>query len=222
VEKAELKPLEALKEELKEKELREQSIAKQDRLKQLFTNSLMDKKFSIETFENWDSAKGNKTMYNVGIKYCQKFNDYQWEDFSRKVNDELKAMFYLCKAVVPEMIERRNGSIIAVSSTMSKTAENCFIAHSTAKAALDAFVRSLANEIGQYNVRVNTVAPGLTLTDATANLSPQRKDAASARCPLRRNGLPSDVAGAILFLSSDLSQFMTGTYIPVDGGFTML
>ncbi len=162
-------------------------------------------------------------VVNAAIGFrMQSFIDYEWDDFSRKVNDELKAMFYLCKAVVPEMIERRNGSIIAVSSTMSKAAENCFIAHSTAKAALDAFVRSLANEIGQYNVRVNTVAPGLTLTDATANLSPQRKDAASSRCPLRRNGLPNDVAGAILFLASDLSQFMTGTYIPVDGGFTML
>jgi NAD(P)-dependent dehydrogenase (short-subunit alcohol dehydrogenase family) len=82
--------------------------------------------------------------------------------------------------------------------------------------------RSLACELGPEGIRVNTVAPGLILTDVTANLSPHIKDTASARCPLRRNGLPRDVAGAVLFLASDLSQFMTGSYLAVDGGFTML
>jgi NAD(P)-dependent dehydrogenase (short-subunit alcohol dehydrogenase family) len=120
------------------------------------------------------------------------------------------------------MIERGGGSIVAVSSSMSRTWGNGFVAHSTAKAALDSFVRSLACELGPEGIRVNTVAPGLILTDATANLSPYLKDAASARCPLRRNGLPRDVAGAVLFLASDLAQFITGSYLAVDGGFTML
>ncbi len=150
------------------------------------------------------------------------FVEYDWGDFERKVLGELKSIFFSCKAVVPEMVRRGGGSIIAVSSTMSKGTEKGYIAHSTAKAALDSFVRSLAGEVGPDGVRVNTVAPGLTLTDATANLPNQIKDAASARCPLRRNGLPRDVAGAVLFLASDLSEFMTGSYLPVDGGFTML
>lgn len=157
----------------------------------------------------------------IGFK-MRSFVDYEWDDFQRKVDDELKSMFYMCKAVVPDMIARGGGSIVAVSSSMSRTWGNGFIAHSTAKSALDSFVRSLACELGPEGIRVNTVAPGLILTDATANLAPQVKDAASARCPMRRNGLPRDVAGAILFLASELSQFMTGTYLPVDGGFTML
>jgi amino acid adenylation domain-containing protein len=160
---------------------------------------------------------------NAAIGFRLKpFVDYPWSDFERKLNDELKSIFYLAQAVVPEMLERKSGSIIAVSSTMSKTSTSGFIAHSTAKAALDAFVRGLAFELGPDGIRVNTVAPGLTLTDATANLSHQRKDAAATQSPLRRNGLPRDVAGAILFLASDLSQFMTGSYLPVDGGATML
>jgi amino acid adenylation domain-containing protein len=157
----------------------------------------------------------------IGFK-MRSFVDYEWDDFQRKLDGELKSIFCLCKAVVPDMIERGSGSIVAVSSSMSRTWGNGFIAHSTAKSALDSFVRSLACELGPEGIRVNTVAPGLILTDATANLSPNTKDAASARCPLRRNGLPRDVAGALLFLASDLSQFMTGTYTPVDGGFTML
>jgi NAD(P)-dependent dehydrogenase (short-subunit alcohol dehydrogenase family)/acyl carrier protein len=169
-------------------------------------------------FERIDVLVSNAA---IGFK-IQPFVDYDWADFERKVTDELKSMFYLCQAVLPEMIERKNGSIIAVSSSMSKVTNNGYIAHGTAKAALDSFVRALANEVGPDGVRVNTVAPGLTLTDATAVVSHQQRDAAAARCPLRRNGLPRDVAGAVLFLASDLSQFMTGTYLPVDGGFTML
>jgi amino acid adenylation domain-containing protein len=157
----------------------------------------------------------------IGFK-IQPFVNYDWSDFERKVTDELKSMFYLCQAVLPEMIERKSGSIIAVSSSMSKATHNGYIAHGTAKAALDSFVRALASEVGPDGVRVNTVAPGLTLTDASAVISHQQRDAAAARCPLRRNGLPRDVAGAILFLASALSEFMTGAYLPVDGGFTML
>lgn len=157
----------------------------------------------------------------IGFK-MRSFLDHDWADFQRKLNDEIGSMFHLCRAVVPDMIERGGGSIIAVSSSMSRTWGNGFVAHSTAKAALDSFVRSLACELGPEGIRVNTVAPGLILTDATANLSPYLKDAASARCPLRRNGLPRDVAGAVLFLASDLAQFITGSYLAVDGGFTML
>jgi NAD(P)-dependent dehydrogenase (short-subunit alcohol dehydrogenase family) len=105
---------------------------------------------------------------------------------------------------------------------MSKLAQPGYSAHGAAKAALDSFVRSLALELGPDGIRINTVAPGLTLTDATAAMSNHIKESAASRCPLRRNGLPRDVAGAILFLASDLSQFMTGTYLPVDGGHTML
>lgn len=170
------------------------------------------------TFGDIDVLVSNAT---VGFK-MRSFIDYEWADFQRKLDGELRSMFCLCKAVAPHMVKRGSGSIIAVSSSMSRTWGPGFIAHSTAKSALDSFVRSLACELGPEGVRVNTVAPGLILTDATANLSPYAKDAAAARCPMRRNGLPRDVAGAILFLASDLSQFMTGTYLPVDGGFTML
>jgi amino acid adenylation domain-containing protein len=157
----------------------------------------------------------------IGFK-IQPFIKYTWNDFERKITDELRQMFYLCQAVVPDMQAQKSGSIIAVSSSMSKLAEKGYVAHSSAKAALDAFVRALAIELGPDGIRINTVAPGLTLTDATVNLPHQQKDAAASRCPLRRNGAPRDVAGAILFYASDLSQFMTGTYLPVDGGFTML
>jgi amino acid adenylation domain-containing protein len=150
------------------------------------------------------------------------FVDYEWADLERKVSDELRAIFYPCQAVAPEMLRRKSGSIIAVSSSLSKRTNQGFVAQSTAKAAVDAFVRALATELGPGGVRVNTVAPGLTLTDAAFPMPPGEKARIAASCPLRRNGVPEDMAGAVLFLASDLSRFMTGTYVPIDGGSTML
>lgn len=141
--------------------------------------------------------------------------------FERTVVDELKAVFPACQAVVPGMAQRESGSIVVLSSAMTRRPEAGYVTHGVAKAALDAFVRSLAVELGPEGVRVNTVAPGLTLTEATESLPLHVKDAAIARCPLRRNGLPRDVAGAVLFLASDLSEFMTGAYLAVDGRTTM-
>jgi amino acid adenylation domain-containing protein len=150
------------------------------------------------------------------------FVDYVWSDLERKVSDELKAIFYPAQAVAPEMLRRKNGSIVAVSSALSRRGNEGFLAQITAKAALDAFVRALAAELGPGGVRVNTVAPGLTLTDAAGPMHANNKASIAFQSPLRRNGVPEDIAGAVLFLASDLSQFMTGSYMPVDGGHTML
>jgi len=157
----------------------------------------------------------------IGFKF-KSFLEFEWPDFQRKVNDEVAQLFFLCKAVLPVMIERGEGSIVSVSSSMSKSHGEGFISHSAAKAAIDAFVRSLAAELGPSGIRVNTVAPGLIITDATANLPPSVKESAAAWTPLRRNGVARDVAGALLYYASDLSRFVTGSYQPVDGGMTML
>ena len=150
------------------------------------------------------------------------FLEYDWEDLQGKINDELKALFHPCQAVAAGMVRRGGGSIIAVSSTLSKRSNPGFLAQSTAKAAMDAFVRTLSAELGQYGVRANTIAPGVTLTDAAMPMASHAKESVASICPLRRNGMPDDMAGAILFLASDLSRFVTGTYLPVDGGFTTL
>lgn len=160
---------------------------------------------------------------NAAIGFKMKpFLEHDWDDFQRKVNDEVAQLFFLCKEIVPGMVAQGGGSIVSVSSAMSKSHGEGFIAHSAAKAAIDAFVRSLASELGPDGIRVNTVAPGLIITDATANLSPAVKDSAAAWSPLRRNGVAGDVAGAILFYASDMSRYVTGSYQAVDGGMTML
>ncbi len=146
------------------------------------------------------------------------FTDYRWEDFERKLTNELKASFFTCQAVVPGMVQRRSGVIVNVSSGLSRVPGPGFVAHSSAKSALDAFSKSLALELGPHGIRVNVVAPGLTLTDATSGQPQQMHEAIKAHTPLRRLGEPDDVAGAVLFFCSDEARFVTGTYLPVSGG----
>ncbi|MEI2581064.1 SDR family oxidoreductase [Scytonema sp. PRP1] len=150
------------------------------------------------------------------------FIEYRWEDFEAKLVGELKGAFFPCKAVVPSMIEHKRGCIIAVSSSVSRSPSQGFSAHSTAKSGLNAFIKSLALELGPHGIRANVVAPGLVLTDATAQVPQEDKDASAQMVPLKRNGLPEDIAGAILLLASEEARFISGAYLPVSGGLQML
>ena len=150
------------------------------------------------------------------------FVEYRWEDFEAKLVGELGAAFHACKVFVPRMLERERGCIIAVSSVLSRHPGPGFCAHSTAKSGLDAFMKSLALELGPAGIRVNVVAPGLTLTDATVDQPQGLKDAVARATPLRRNALAEDVAGAVVMLASDEARFVTGAYLPVSGGIQML
>jgi 3-oxoacyl-[acyl-carrier protein] reductase len=162
-------------------------------------------------------------VLNASIGFpVEPFVDYRWEDFELKLTGELKAAFNCCKAVVPEMVKRHRGCIVAVSSSLSRHSDNGFVAHCTAKSGLDGFVRSLACELGPCGIRVNAIAPGLTKTDGTAFIPESAKQAVGAMAPLRRVANPEDVAGAILMMVSDYADFITGSYTPVAGGMLMI
>lgn len=158
-------------------------------------------------------------VVNAAISFpVMPFLDYPWEAFEAKLTGELKAAFFCCRAVVPQMIERGRGCIIAVSSGLSRQTAPGFCAHSTAKSGLDALMRALAAELGPQGIRVNTVAPGLTLTDATADQPEEHKAMIARLTPLRRNAVPEDVAGAVVALAGDELGFVSGAYLPVSGG----
>ncbi len=155
----------------------------------------------------------------------QPFVDFQWDDFQAMVTGDLSAAFHPCKAIVPGMIARKQGCIIAISTGLSRNPLEGFSAHSTGKSGLDAFMRSLALELGPYGIRVNTVAPGLTETDASSNWTQGeagRTGQVAYRTPLRRIGRPEDIAGAVLLLASAQAGFITGAYVPVSGGIQMV
>jgi len=144
------------------------------------------------------------------------FPDYPWEAFEAKVLGEMGAAFHGCQAVVPQLLERGGGAIVAITSGLARNPGWGFCAHSAAKAGLEGFVRALAYELGPMGIRVNAVAPGLTLTDATTQIPDQHKAAAAEHTPLRRNGLAEDVAEAVVGLLQ--AGFVTGATLPVNGG----
>jgi 3-oxoacyl-[acyl-carrier protein] reductase len=146
------------------------------------------------------------------------FTGQDWEHFEAKVTGEMGAAYHCVKAVLPQMLERGNGCVVAISSGVSQYPPPGASAHAVAKAALNAFMRSLALELGPAGIRVNTIAPGLIMTGNTAPLPEHFKEAAAASTPLRRNGLPADVAGAVLMFLQDEARFITGAYVHVDGG----
>lgn len=162
-------------------------------------------------------------VVNASISFpVRPFVEYAWEDFQAKLVGELGAAFHCTKAVLPSMLERRSGCIVAISSGLSRRPGPGFCAHSTAKSGLDAFARALALELGPQGIRVNVVAPGLTDTDATAHQPAAMKEAMARMTPLGRNAVPDDVAGAVLAVASDAGRFLSGVYAPVSGGSLML
>lgn len=161
-------------------------------------------------------------VLNASIGFPMKgFLDYPWDAFEAKVLGEMGAAFHGCRAVVPQMLERQKaggspGSIVAITSGLARDPGWGFCAHSAAKAALEGLVRALAFELGPMGIRVNAVAPGLTLTDATAGMPDKHKQAAAEHTPLRRNGQAEDVAEAVAGLLE--AGFVTGATLPVNGG----
>ena len=158
-------------------------------------------------------------VHNANIAFpIGPFHTLPWEQVSAKLLGELGAFHALASAVVPGMIRRRSGRIVAVSSTLSRFAGEGFGAHCAAKSALDGACRALSRELGPAGITVNVVAPGLVETDATAHQPEEMKRAVAAATPLKRVGLPEDIGGAVAFLCTEEARWITGQYLPLCGG----
>jgi len=143
------------------------------------------------------------------------------EEFETKVLDEMRSFFLPAKAIMTSMIPRKTGSIIGISSGLSRYPSYGFTAHTTSKSAVDGLMKALALELGPFGIRVNTVAPGLTRTDATAHMPQDQVEMIAGMTPMRRVGEAEDVAGLVTALAGDECGFVSGAYIPVSGGIQM-
>ena len=143
--------------------------------------------------------------------------------FRKIFENNVLSTHWLIQMVAPEMIARRDGAIVIVSSVAGLMGSSLIGAYGVSKAADFQLARNLAAELGPHNVRVNCIAPGLVRTHFARTLweNPEIARAAEAHTPMRRLGEPDDVAGAAVFLSAPAARFVTGQIIVVDGGATV-
>ena len=144
--------------------------------------------------------------------------------FQKIVDCNIRANLWLAKMVLPQMAERKDGTIIIISSIAGIKGTDDIGMYGVSKAADMALARNLAVRWGEHNIRINTIAPGLIKTDFAKALweDPQRRAAVEAGYPLRRIGDPDDIAGVAVFLAADAGRYITGQTIVVDGGATVV
>ena len=155
---------------------------------------------------------------NAGITKDNLLMRISEEDFDKVIEVNLKSVFNLTKAVIRPMMKQRNGSIINMSSVVGVKGNAGQANYAASKAGILGFTKSVALELGSRNIRCNAIAPGFIETEMTAKLDEKTVEQWRKDIPLRRGGSPQDVANACIFLASDLSSYITGQTLNVDGG----
>ena len=143
------------------------------------------------------------------------------EDWDAILGVHLKGALNCIQAVAPHMIENGYGKIVNISSIWGKTGAVSEISYSSAKAGIIGLTKSVARELGRYQINVNVVLPGLILTPTIAKMAEKYQDKIIEDTPLRRIGKPEEVANVVAFLASDEASFMTGAAVEVSGGWNM-
>ena len=158
---------------------------------------------------------------NAGITrdgLMMRMSEQQWD---MVINVNLKSAFNFIHACTPVMMRQKAGSIINMASVVGVHGNAGQANYAASKAGMIALAKSIAQELGSRGIRANAIAPGFILTDMTAALSDEVRAEWAKKIPLRRGGTPEDVANIATFLASDMSSYVSGQVIQVDGGMNM-
>ncbi len=154
---------------------------------------------------------------NAGISDRQPFLEYDLDRFEKIMRLNVTAPYVCSQAAAAIMKDQGHGVILNTSSMVGTYGQPAGVAYPTSKWAINGMTRSLARELGPYNIRVNAVAPGVTATDMVRALPEEMVTRISQGIPLKRVGEPADIARAFLFLASEDAGYITGAILPVDG-----
>ena len=190
------------------------------------SNEEATKKMAAQTLERFgriDILANNAAVFSVVPMTRGRIETIDPEEWDRLMAVNLRGLFFCCRAVLPTMRKQKSGKIINIASGTVFAGAPGRIHYVTSKAATIGFTRTLAREVGDDNINVNCLAPGNTLSEEnpTDEMIKFRESSVGLRS-LKRIQLPQDVVGAMLFLASPLSDFMTGQTVNVDGGISFL
>lgn len=170
--------------------------------------------FAIKNFGRIDIL-----VNNAGVWTYAPIDKMPDEVLNETLDINLRGVFYLLREVVPHMKKQKSGNIINISSTAGQRGEAEHSHYAATKGAIISLTKSLATELAFWNIRVNCVAPGWVYTDMTKGpLKSKEKKQILSLIPMGRVGTPQEIAGAVLFLASDLASFITGEILNVNGG----
>ena len=180
-------------------------------------SSFSDSELLIETVLN-DFPGIDILVNNAGITKDNLLMRLSEKDFDDVIKVNLKSVFNMTKAVQKTFLKQRKGSMIHMSSVVGVKGNAGQSNYSASKAGIIGFSKSIALELGSRNIRSNVIAPGFIETEMTKQLSKEIVEKWRNGIPLKRGGTPEDIANACVFLASDLSSYITGQVINVDGG----
>ena len=185
-----------------------------------YQSNAADHKESQDLVENilTDFGSIDVLVNNAGITKDNLLMRMGEEDFDKVIEVNLKSVFNMTKAVQRTMLKQRKGSIINMSSVVGLKGNAGQSNYAASKAGIIGFSKSIALELGSRNIRSNVIAPGFIETEMTAKLDEKTVDVWRNAIPLKRGGSPEDIANACVFLASDLSAYVTGQTLNVDGG----
>ena len=156
---------------------------------------------------------------NAGIAESEKMLiDRSFDDISRVLDVNLKGTILTNKEAINYFIKEKHGVLINISSILGVVGSSCEVVYSASKAGIIGLTKALAKEVGEYNIRVNAVAPGMIETNMTKNFTKEEKDVLKGNTLVSRLGKGEDVASVVYFLASDEASFITGECINVTGG----
>ncbi len=158
---------------------------------------------------------------NAGISCTSLLQDVSMDEWNKVIGVNLTGTYNLCKAVLPQMISRKAGKIINISSVWGITGASMEVAYSASKAGVIGLTKALAKEVGPSNIQVNSIAPGIVMTDMVSGYSLDELNAITDEIPLGRIGSTDDIAKVALFLASSDADYITGQVISPNGGWVI-
>ncbi len=179
-------------------------VSKREEVKKLI-------KFTLEKFKTIDVL-----INNAGITSEKLFTETTDEEWNTMINTNLNSVFYCSQEALKEMINKKQGCIINISSIWGVTGGSCEVAYSVAKAGINGLTKALAKEVGLSNIRVNAIAPGIIETEMNSHLSSKEKNEIKEEIPLNKIGMPIDIAKCVKWLIED--EYTTGQIISINGG----